>query len=152
MHKKKLLVLGGTGFVGSVVVKRAVHKNFAVVAMSRRERAPFTGCDTQAVTWVEGDATDASRIKEVINAHGPFDACVHALGVLFDGQTPLRNMNVYMSGSKSLADEGVTYDSITRVTAFNAIESLTGSIESSRVPFVFVSAAEAGWTFDAPFN
>jgi nucleoside-diphosphate-sugar epimerase len=152
MYKKKLLVLGGTGFVGSAVVKRAVQKNFAVIAMSRREPAPRNGSENQSVTWVKGDAMDASTIKEVIKAHGPFDACVHALGVLFDGQTSLRSMNVYVSGSKSLADEGVTYDAITRVTAFNSIESLTGSSTSNRVPFVFVSAAEAGWTFDAPFN
>jgi hypothetical protein len=52
-------------------------------------------------------------------------------------------------------DDNSSYDSITRVTAFNAIdattqfirdnESVSGEGENVRFPFVFTSAAEAGW-------
>lgn len=95
-------------------------------------------------------------MKEVVDKYGPFNGCVHALGVMFDGQSSLKNWNVYASGAKSVADGNATYDTITRVTAFNAMDAMADQQKkqggTDRVPFVFVSAAEAGWTFNAPVD
>lgn len=68
-------------------------------------------------------------------------------------------MNRFVSGSGSLPDANSTYDSITRLSAFNAIEATAdyvkqqqtqqqagdGDKNTSTFPFVFTSAAEAGW-------
>mmetsp|Transcript_123615 Transcript_123615/g.242522 ORF Transcript_123615/g.242522 Transcript_123615/m.242522 type:complete len:267 (-) Transcript_123615:144-944(-) len=149
---KKVLVLGGTGFVGNTFVNRAVKENFQVVSLSRR--GALSDSADSKVTWVKGDATDFSSIERVVAEHGPFHACVHTLGVLFDGQSGLKGMNVYVSGSRSLVDENTTYDMVTRNTAFNAIEAISKQPKMEgfpeRIPFVFTSAAEAGWTFNAP--
>jgi predicted alpha/beta hydrolase len=59
--KGKLLVLGGTGFVGSTVTKLALDRGYEVVSLSRRGQPP-TGSSLAGqpkVKWVQGDATKA---------------------------------------------------------------------------------------------
>lgn len=93
------------------------------------------------------------------------DAVVHAIGLLFDVQSGLQQLNSFTSASKSVPDaEGErasTYDNITRKTALLAIAALAskkalpysesglttneGTVSAIRRPFVFVSCAEAGW-------
>jgi len=91
---------------------------------------------------------------------------IHCIGLLFDDASGLGNWNRFVSGSGSLPDTQSTYDSITRLSAFNAIEATleylqlqtndgrtSGSSSSTTTtttrktsfPFVFTSAAEAGW-------
>jgi hypothetical protein len=68
---------------------------------------------------------------------------------LLDQESGLGNFNRYASGSGTVPDADSTYDAITRVTAFNAIEALSDYCKDrgreSPFPFCFISAAEAGW-------
>ncbi len=112
------------------------------------------------MNWVQGDATDARTVERVLKDS---DAAVHAIGLLFDVDSGLANLNKIVSGSGSVPGESSTYDAITRSTAFNVIDAIErkqmtniGSILSSRngnsrYPLCFVSAAEAGWP-DVPFG
>jgi len=147
----KLLVLGGTGFVGSEIVKQAVDKGFDVVAVSRR------GGDSEAakkalagvkVDWRVGDVTKEEVVKEVLS-EGGFTGMVHAVGILFE-----TDMNKFASGSGSIPAPGTTYDLITRQTAQAAAGALaaTKAPGGDPLPFAFVSAAEARWTFDGAFK
>lgn len=78
---------------------------------------------------------------------------IHCIGLLFDDASGLGNFNRFVSGSGSLPDAESTYDTITRLSAFNAIDATLqyisenpGAIPNGRdFPFVFTSAAEAGW-------
>lgn len=73
---------------------------------------------------------------------------IHCIGLLFDDESGFGRYNRFVSGSKSVPDSQSTYDSITRQTAFNAIDATIDYCNSTNVsefPFVFVSAAEAGW-------
>ena len=78
----------------------------------------------------------------------------HAIGLLLDPDSGLSGLNKLASGSGSVPSETSSYDRITRQTSFNAIVLLveqqkeTGS--TTAVPMVFVSAAEAGWTWPSP--
>merc|ERR1712125_35217 len=100
------------------------------------------------VTWVKGDATDAGAVKKVIN---DADAAVHAIGLLFDVDSGLVNLNTIVSGSKSIPGKDSTYDAITRQTSFNIVDAIEGKIsfpslgKKEKFPLCFVSAAEAGW-------
>jgi nucleoside-diphosphate-sugar epimerase len=111
------------------------------------------------VNWVQGDATDTKTVERVLKDS---DAAVHAIGLLFDVESGLANLNKIVSGSGSIPGESSTYDAITRSTAFNVINAIEkkqsmniGSIlskgGSNRFPLCFVSAAEAGWP-DVPFG
>jgi nucleoside-diphosphate-sugar epimerase len=68
--------------------------------------------------------------------------------MLFEG-----DINKFASGSGSVPSPGSTYDDITRKTALNAISALSEvASEAANIPFAFISAAEAKWTFDEAFT
>jgi hypothetical protein len=75
---------------------------------------------------------------------------VHCIGLLFDDASGIGNFNRFVSGSGSVPDPDSTYDTIIRQTAFNAIDATLqyvqqNNLSTSNFPFVFMSAAEAGW-------
>ena len=137
----RVLVLGGTGFVGAAVTKALRAKGAHVTTLSRR------GGDGQGD--VKGDATKAEAVRAVLEDGPKYDAVVHAVGMLLAS-----DLNAIASGSGSTPDPDATYDGITRVTALNALtlaQELCTREDDGRVNFAFVSAAEAGWPADAPF-
>ena len=72
---------------------------------------------------------------------------IHCVGLLLDNESGLGQYYRFVSGSGSLPDG--TYDEITRLTAFNAIDAASEYAQSNNLdpsfPVVFSSAAEAGW-------
>jgi len=141
---KKLLVLGGTGFVGSTISKLALDRGYEVVSLSRRGQpsADSQLAGESRIQWKQGDATKPEDVQRVLE-EGGFSGVVHAIGMLFEGE-----MNKLASGSGSIPDDGVTYDDITRKTAFNALDAV---VANGIKKFAFVSAAEARWDFDDKF-
>lgn len=145
---RQLLVIGGTGYVGSEVCKLALERGWKITAMSRRGAdAPAAQQETlKSVRWVKGDAGDYETVKALV---AESDAVVHAIGLLFDVDSGLTGMNTVVSGSGSLPGEDSTYDRITRQTAFNVIRAVKEKFRlpfaEGRMPLMFVSAAEAGW-------
>jgi len=145
---RRLLVLGGSGYAGSNICKNAVEQGWTVTSLSRRGENPDPKDDRLCqVDWRAGDATDKATIESLTSQA---DAVVHAIGLLFDVNSGLANFNVIVSGSNSKPDESSTYDNITRKTASLAIEAAEGraaitSLFGQPMPFVFISAAEAGW-------
>mmetsp|Transcript_30051 Transcript_30051/g.36491 ORF Transcript_30051/g.36491 Transcript_30051/m.36491 type:complete len:370 (+) Transcript_30051:263-1372(+) len=143
--KGKLLVLGGTGFVGSTICELAVAMGYEVVAVSRRGKP----ADVQyKVDWRAGDVIQNPELITEILQEGGFVGAVHAIGMLLDN-----DLNKIASGSGSVPTPGTTYDQVTRETAFSAAAALAEiSSPTSPLPLVFVSAAEAGWDPDPPFT
>ncbi|KAG5178881.1 hypothetical protein JKP88DRAFT_328170 [Tribonema minus] len=141
----RLLVLGGTGFVGGTIAQEAVNRGYSVTSLSRRGR--LDDADDR-ITWLEGDASDAGTVARVVQ-EGEFDAVVHAIGMLLDN-----SLNRFASGSGSVPGEGATYDQVTRQTVFAAADAVVSNRKAGQppTPFVFVSAAEAAWTKDALFE
>lgn len=80
---------------------------------------------------------------------------IHCIGLLFDDASGLGDYNRFVSGSKSVPDSESSYDTITRLTAFHAIEATVDYVNQHDAnkntsipkpfPFCFISAAEAGW-------
>ncbi len=87
-------------------------------------------------------------MKKIVNDN---DAVVHAIGLLFDVESGLANLNTIVSGSGSLPGEDSTYDRITRQTMFNVADAIESKLtfpslgKKAKYPLCFVSAAEAGW-------
>ena len=63
----RLLVLGGTGFVGLEVCRAAVRDGFSVTALSRRGK-PSCALDSELakVQWIACDATQSGRLRAII--------------------------------------------------------------------------------------
>ena len=152
-EKGKLLVLGGTGFIGSKICERALSSGYDVVSISWRGDPPgdphrYPSDIMQRVDWRKGDCTREDTIAAVLQ-EGGFVGCIHAVGMLLAS-----DINALASGSGSKPTPGATYDDVTRITAFNAANAAAdlcvAKNENDAVPFVFVSAAEARWDFKAP--
>ncbi len=145
---RKILLLGGTGFVGGEILKRAVGSGYKVVAVSRRGRPASSSLSGDLVDWRSGDATDPSLVKGILG-EGNFYGVIHAVGMLFEGES-----NKFASGSGSIPTPGSTYDDVTRKTALNALSAVIETVppNGEAIPFAFISAAEAKWTFDAAFE
>jgi len=150
----RLLVLGGSGFVGRQLCSRALADGWSVVSLSRRgqpEEAEGLPAKTLAsVDWRRGDATDPDAARTILQ-EGGFRAVFHCMGMLFAG-----DLNRLVSGSGSLPSPGATYDAVTRQSALAAAAAAAELCERSAngapPPFGFVSAAEAAWSFDAPLE
>lgn len=146
--KKKVMVLGGTGFVGQEICKQALEAGFDVVAVSRRgvpEGGGLAGVDYRAVDVID----NAAAVEAMLVAEN-FSGVVHAVGMLL-----ANDLNRFASGSGSVPRPGTTYDQVTRQTALSAAASFAAAsagLARPGPPFVFVSAAEAGWTTDPPFT
>ena len=160
--KGRLLVLGGTGFVGSEIAKRGVETGYEVVSVSRRGLPPGglpQGSLLERVDWRAGDLVENPETIREILSEGGFVGVVHAVGMLLAS-----DLNAMASGSGSVPSPGATYDAVTRATAFSAIDAAADCVEGAAsssggdgdgkpaVPFVFVSAAEARWDFRAPVD
>lgn len=109
---------------------------------------------SSGIDYRKGDARQIDVISSILQ-EGGYVGVVHCIGLLLDDVSGLGTYNRFVSGSGSMPDDNSSYDSITRVTAFNAIdattqfikdnESVSGEGGNVRFPFVFTSAAEAGW-------
>ena len=156
----RVLVLGGTGFVGSRICLELLEAGYDVTSISRRGTPPSSDngdADSasesraarlrKSVDWRVGDATKPETARDVLR-EGGYVGVVHAVGMLL------------ASGSGSVPDADATYDTVTRVTACHAADAAVRcvSLDADFVdpppppPFVFVSAAEARWDFAAPFD
>lgn len=152
--KQRVLVLGGSGFVGSHFVEGCLRRDIEVVSVSRRGKpANNLLLEQNKVQWVKGDMRRIEEMENIYEQYGPFTGVFHSIGLLFDKDSGLQSFNKYASGSNSVPASDATYDDITRVTAINALNIISNkNRDGKRIPFIFVSAAEAAWTFPAPVN
>ncbi|MEO7602345.1 MAG: NAD(P)H-binding protein [Sphingomicrobium sp.] len=70
----KLAITGGTGFVGSHLLKAALASGHRVTALARRPQSK-----KERLTWVEGDLADRPAVKRLVEGA---DAVMHVAGVL----------------------------------------------------------------------
>lgn len=146
----RVLVAGGSGFVGGRLCQLLSDKQIEVVTVSRRGLAPSgTG-----ITGVKCDVAEKSEVDRVMREYGPFDGIFHAIGLLLDQDSGLSSLNKFASGSGSVPGVTSNYDRVTRVTSFNLMDAIVeqqkGAAVGGEIPFIFVSAAEAGWTLPSP--
>jgi nucleoside-diphosphate-sugar epimerase len=77
-----VLVTGGTGFLGSYIIKELVEKNYSVRAIRRTtSKLPFyiPAEIFQKVEWVEGDILDTVSLEEAIEG---IDAVIHSAAMV----------------------------------------------------------------------
>lgn len=76
-----ILVTGGTGFLGSYIIKELVEKNFTVRAIRRTNRVPsyIPKEIFDKVEWVEGDILDVLSLEEAMEG---IDTIIHAAAIV----------------------------------------------------------------------
>ncbi|MGH2553882.1 MAG: NAD-dependent epimerase/dehydratase family protein, partial [Chitinophagaceae bacterium] len=86
-----ILVTGGTGFLGSYIIKKLVEKNYTVRAIRRSNMLPsWIAKDIlDKVEWVEGDVLDVVALEDAMEG---VDAVIHAAAVVSFIKKERRNM------------------------------------------------------------
>src|ERR1043165_7189771 len=77
-----ILVTGGTGFLGSYIIKNLVEKGHTVRAIRRpSSKLPFFIPNEiwSKVQWVEGDVLDVVALQEAMNG---IDAIIHSAAIV----------------------------------------------------------------------
>ncbi|KAK3434790.1 hypothetical protein EUGRSUZ_D02227 [Eucalyptus grandis] len=65
---ERVVVLGGSGFVGSAICKAAVSKGIEVVSLSRSGQPTYPGSWVDQVTWASGDVFYANWDEVLVGA------------------------------------------------------------------------------------
>ena len=82
----KILVTGGTGFLGSYIIKLLVEKGYGVRAIRRSNKIPswipvaiFNTTSTGSVEWVDGDVLDVVALQDAMEG---VDKIIHSAAVV----------------------------------------------------------------------
>lgn len=86
-----ILVTGGTGFLGSYIIKQLVEKGYAVRAIRRSSNIPswISASIFNKVEWVEGDVLDVVALEDAMEG---VDAIIHSAAVVSFAKKDRRNM------------------------------------------------------------
>jgi dihydroflavonol-4-reductase len=76
-----ILITGGTGFLGSYIIKQLVEKGYAVRAIRRNKKVPFyiPKQILDRIEWVEADVLDVVALQD---AMAGVDTVIHSAGIV----------------------------------------------------------------------
>lgn len=107
-----VLVTGGTGFLGSYIIKALVEKGYTVRAIRRQASLPFyiPTAIWEKVEWVQGDLLDVTGLEEAMEG---IDLVIHAAAkVSFASRDKKELFRTNVEGTANLVnialDKGVT--------------------------------------------
>jgi len=78
---KKILLTGGTGFLGSYILAALVQQGYAVYALHRGSTSPhwIDAALLGKVQWISGDVLDIVGLEEAME---DMDAVIHAAAMV----------------------------------------------------------------------
>lgn len=115
----KILITGGTGFIGGEICRQAVEAGHEVVVLARGGRPARADAWLERVRWVRGDVGEVAGWRAELRGCG---AVVHCVGII--REAPAR---------------GVTFE---RINGEAVIEVATAAAGEGVGAFVFLSASD----------
>ena len=100
----KILVTGGTGFIGAYIIKELVEKGYPVRAIRRSNKLPFfiSPDILNKVEWVTGDVLDVISLNESMQG---VDAVIHSAAVVsFDKKERKQMYNTNVDGTANVVN------------------------------------------------
>jgi len=100
----KVLVTGGTGFIGAYIIKELVDKGYHVRAIRRSIKLPFfiSPGILNKVEWVTGDVLDVISLNEAMQ---DVDAVIHSAAVVsFDKKERAQMYNTNVDGTANVVN------------------------------------------------
>ena len=128
--KRKILVTGGAGFIGSNLVRRLVNDGHDVVVLDSLLRGNKLSPDLQSrIQLVQGDVRDYAVVREAMEGCNMLFHFAAVLGVDVVAQSPVVTMEVEVQGLKNAVDaardvgmERIVYASTSGVYGHGKIE------------------------------
>jgi dihydroflavonol-4-reductase len=118
-----VLVTGGTGFLGSYIIKELVERNYPVRAIRRSRKIPFyiPGRIFEKVQWVEGDILDPVSLEEaMIN----IDAVIHSAAIISFHKADKKKMyQVNVQGTANVVNAAIEKN-ISRLVHISSVAAL----------------------------
>lgn len=107
MHKDKVLVTGGAGFLGSFLVPLLLKKDFQVVIFDRLlHHAPKKNSGN--LTYAKGDILNVSDIASAFSKYGPFETVYHLAAAMPNkAHSDEMTMDINVRGTTNVATEAV---------------------------------------------
>jgi nucleoside-diphosphate-sugar epimerase len=133
----KIFVTGGTGFLGSYIIKELIERNYQVRAIRRNEKKlPFyiPAEILNKAEWVEGDVLDIVSLEE---AMAGMDYVIHAAGIVSFWKKEKKQMyKVNVEGTANVVNAALT-NNVKRFVHISSIAAIGrnkdgGSVDETR--------------------
>lgn len=129
---KKILVTGGTGFLGSYIIKLLVKKGYIVRAIRRTDKTPswispeiFTN-----VEWMEGDVLDVVALEDAMDG---VDTIIHAAAVVSFSRSDRKEMyKVNVDGTANVVNVALEKN-VRRLVHISSVAALGRSANGGHV-------------------
>ncbi len=122
--KGKVFITGGTGFLGSYIIKELVEKSYPVRAFRReKSKLPFyiPAEIFNKVEWIEGDVLDIVSLEDAMEG---VDIVIHAAGIVSFWKKEKKQMyKVNVEGTANVVNAALTND-IKRLVHISSVAAL----------------------------
>lgn len=132
----KILITGGTGFLGSYIIAELVRKNYQVRAIRRGNKLPLhtDPAILQKVEWVEGDILDVMSLEDAMQG---VDTVIHSAAIVsFAAADKQQMMQVNVDGTANVVNMALEAG-ISRLVYISSVaavgrDAAGGSVDESR--------------------
>ncbi len=122
MHKK-ILVTGGTGFLGSYLLRYLIQKGYQNIVALKRSTSSMVLVEAvkDKITWVEGDVLDIGFLEEIMEGVQQVYHC--AALVSFDPKAAATMMQVNIDGTANIVNMALLYkvDKLVHISSIAAL-------------------------------
>ncbi|RYG47923.1 MAG: NAD-dependent epimerase/dehydratase family protein, partial [Chitinophagaceae bacterium] len=128
----RILITGGTGFLGSYIIKELIEKNYTVRAIRRSKSIPsYIDADIlRKVEWVEGDILDVVSLGEAMQG---IDTVIHsAAKVTFDKRDRRSMYQVNVEGTANVVNIALE-EGIKRFVHISSVASIGRTADGGMV-------------------
>jgi len=129
---KKVLVTGGTGFIGAYILKELVDKGYHVRAIRRSNKLPFfiSPDILNKVEWVSCDVRDVISLNEAMQN---VDAIIHSAAVVsFDKRDRAQMYNTNVDGTANVVNLALE-NGIKKLVHISSISALGRTASGEKV-------------------
>jgi len=121
--KTSILVTGGTGLLGSYVLRMLVNQGFTNISATCRANSPFDLVEDikDRINWQEGDLTDGYFVQDIMIGVQQVYHC--AAVVSYDGRERDEMMRINVDSTTNLVNEGL-HNSIQKFVHVSSIAAL----------------------------
>jgi len=127
-----ILVTGGTGFLGSYIIKHLVEKGYAVRAIRRSNKLPFwiPASIFDKVAWIEGDVLDVVALEDAMQG---VDTVIHSAAVVsFTKKDRAHMYQVNVEGTANVVDIAIE-TGVRRLIHISSVAALGRTVNGGSV-------------------
>lgn len=154
MENKKILIIGGCGFIGSALVEKYYENNKIIILDNcnyEGSSLDLRKLEMDNITYIKGDATDIDTIKKLDK---DFDYIVHASAILGIRKVVEQSINTIMTNIKSCQcalELASMQNKLSKFLTFSTSEIYGIDAEKPREdqPAVIEQAKEGRWCYAA---